>query len=338
MKIVVLGATGHLGGYTARTLCSLGHKVYAVGRRESDHGFFKSLGADYIGNFCLENPNDYKRLPQYGIDAVVHLAGTMPAHSDLTPMPYIQSIIVGMIHVCNWMIESKIKRIVFNTTPSDFCHHFKNPRPVPEDAQRSFPSDGGDHAVYAISKNTAVDLLSYYQTAFDIQPCIFRHLTVYGWHPNPYYYINGIKKILPYRQIIRRCMHSEDVEIWGNPKIQKELLYIKDFASAVLAALTNNTVCGLFNLPGKRAYTLEEQIDGLIQAYSPPAHQSKKVYCPEKKSTPQNLLLIGGASKRLNWAPEWGWENACQDMRQEQKENPLALLWGNAEPEDLLDE
>ena len=43
MKVVVLGATGHLGAYTAQRLLDEGHAVTAVGRRVSDNAFFASL-------------------------------------------------------------------------------------------------------------------------------------------------------------------------------------------------------------------------------------------------------------------------------------------------------
>lgn len=49
MKVVVLGATGHLGAYSAQRLLDEGHAVVGVGRRMSDNAFFSTLGAEYVG-------------------------------------------------------------------------------------------------------------------------------------------------------------------------------------------------------------------------------------------------------------------------------------------------
>ena len=331
-KILVIGATGHLGGETVRHLRAEGYDVVAAGHRTSDNGFFRSIGVKYIGGFSLEDSAAYACFPQ-DIDAVVHLAGSMPAHTGNSVMPFVQSIVLGMANVCEWMLKAGIKRIVFNTTPSDFCEHFGTAKPVPEDAPRSFPRGGGDHAVYAISKNAAVDILSYYQDAFGFQPCVFRHMTVYGWHPNPYYYLDGVKKVLPYRQIIRNCMKGKPIEVWGDPKRKKELLYIKDFTGAVSAAIRSGA-CGLFNLPGVRPYTLEEQIDGMISGFAPPNCRIEKIYLPDKPDSPQNLLLLGGAEDKMGWLPRWDWQHACRDMHEEMMKQPFRSLWGENDPAD----
>lgn len=328
-QIIVLGATGQLGAYAAVYLKEAGYDVVAVGHRKSDNGFFGTMGIDYIGDFELENESSYNKLPQNAY-AIVHLAGTMPAHADANPMPYVQSIIVGMVNLCEWVKTTSCRRIIFNTTPSDVCAFFGDAVPVPSDAPRSFPKDGGDHAVYAISKNTAVDILESYKYSDSISSCIFRHLTVYGYHPNPYYSLNGVKKMLPWRQILQKAQNGEPVEIWGDPTRKKELLYTKDFVKAIELAV-NSDAEGMYNLSGDRPYTLEDQIDGLIEVFSPFANRSVKVYCPEKPNTPQNLLDASKTNTILGWTPQYSWVEACHDMRKDMETEPMAQLWGKSE-------
>lgn len=325
-KIIVLGATGHLGAYTALHLSKLGYRVIAVGHRLSDNGFFAEKKIQYIGGFSLENYSSYQMLPK-NIDAVVHLAGTMPAHADATPMPYINSIIVGMVNLCEWMKSTECRRIIFNTTPSDVCAYFGTETPVKDDVPRSFPKDGGDHAIYAIAKNTAVDILEHYSYANGISSCIFRHLTVYGYQPDPYYHLNGIKKMLSWRFIQKQAMEGNTIEVWGDATYKKELLYVKDFTTAVECALKTDAK-GIFNLGGDRPYTLDEQISGLIAVFSSHKNPPSKVYCPDKPSTPQNLLDSSKARTILNWFPRYDWQSACEDMKTEMFEEPFAKLWG----------
>lgn len=323
MKALVFGATGQLGAYSAKHLLDQGHDVVAVGRRESDNGFWGSAGAEYIGGVSLEDEHCMKKLPISGIDAVVHLAGAMPAHVGTSPLPYVRSIVDGMVNVCEWMKRIGCKRIVFNTTPSDVSQHFSKD-PVPEDASVSFPHDGGDHAIYSIAKNAAVDILTHYQIAEGFKPCVFRHMTVYGWHPNQYYFKNGERRILPFRKIINDVIAGGPVEVWGNPHVRKELLYIKDFVTAIQKAVECE-VCGLFNLPGYKHYTTEDQIDGFITGFA--TKPVEKVYCPEKPSSPENLLELGGAKTQLGWTPIWNWTSACRDWAVLSRNNPFPGLW-----------
>ena len=333
MKVLVLGATGMLGGCSSIALHKAGHDVVACGRRESDNGIFATQGCRYVGGVTLEDSTSFGKLPK-DIDAVVHMAGTMPAHADSSPMPYVQSIVVGMVNLLEWMREGTCRRIVFNTTPSDVCACFGEAVPVPDDAPRSFPKDGGDHAVYAICKNAAVDILEHYKIAYGFKPIVFRHLTIYGWHPNAEYYVNGVKKILPWRQIMRKCIAGEPVEVWGDPNRKKELLYIDDFTEAIKLAVESN-VCGLFNLPGHRPYTLDEQIQGMIDAFSPCAESHRKIYLAEKPSTPQNLLDGHNVKELLGWSAMVSWPEACRRMRVVMQKNPFEMLWGNATSEDV---
>lgn len=314
MKILVFGATGQLGGASALALKSAGHEVVACGRRTVEDGRFKAAGIEYRGNVVLEDSASFDSLPT-DVDAVVHMAGAMPAQAGDSPMPFVQSIVVGMVNVCEWMRRGTCRRIVFNTTPSDIAHHFGTATPVDDDASRSFPHDGGDHAVYAICKSAAVDILEHYRIAYGLKPIVFRHLTVYGWTQDETYVINGIRKILPWRLIMNRCIAGEPVEVWGDPNRKKELLYIDDFTEAIRRACENSDVCGLFNLPGPRPYTMEEQVDGLISAFSPKEQPSKKIYCPWKPATPQNLLCGNKLERALCWKPQIDWFRACERMR-----------------------
>ena len=252
----------------------------------------------------------------------------MPAHADATPMPYVNSIIVGMVNLCEWVKSTECRRIIFNTTPSDVSKYFGTDIPVKDDVPRSFPKDGGDHAVYAIAKNAAVDILEHYAYAHGISSCIFRHLTVYGYQPNPYYFLNGIKKMLPWRFIQEQAMKGNIIEVWGDATRKKELLYVKDFTLAIACALKTDAK-GIFNLSGDRPYTLDEQVSVLIDVFGSYENPPSKVYCPDKPDTPQNLLDSTKARTILKWSPKYDWKKACEDIKREMSEEPFAKLWGS---------
>ena len=206
-------------------------------------------------------------------------------------------------------------------------------KPIDDDAIRSFPKNGNDHAVYAICKRAACDILEHEKIAESFEPCIFRHFMVYGWHPDAYYYLNGEKRMLPWRYMIRRCINGLDIEVYGDASRKKELLYIKDFTAAVVRA-ANTHICGIFNLPGYKPYSLDEMVDGIMNAFA--SKDAKKIHRTDMPDTPQ-ILLSGEKSKKiLGWSPKWTWEDACNDMRKECIENPIEMMWGKIEKDDTI--
>ncbi len=333
-KAIVFGATGQLGCYSALALKDSGYDVIAVGRRPSDGGFFATKDIKFIGGFDISRIESFDLLPNDYFDVVVNMAGTMPAHADMNMMPYVQSIVVGTVNLCNWMKGNGTKRIVFNTTPSDVVDYWDSTVPIDDDAIRSFPKNGNDHAVYAICKRAATDILEHMRIADGFEPCVFRHFMVYGWHPDAYYFLNGEKKMLPWRYMIRRCINGDGIDVYGDPTRLKELLYIKDFAAAVVKAASTH-VCGIFNLPGYKPYSLDEMVDGIMNAFA--SDDAQKTYKPEMPDTPQILLSGKKSAELLGWKPCWTWQAACEDMKKELLTNPMEMMWGKNDDEDCIE-
>ena len=133
--------------------------------------------------------------------------------------------------------------------------------------------------------------------------------------------------------MIRKCIAGDTLEVYGDAARKKELLYIKDFARAVVIA-ANSDVCGIFNLPGYKPYTLDEMTQTIFDVFS--NGTAKKVFRPDMPDTPQ-ILLSGEKSKRiLGWKPIWTWHDACVDMKKECIENPVELMWGKTDPLDII--
>lgn len=332
-RAIVFGATGQLGCYSALALKDNGYDVVAVGRRKSDNGFFATRNITFIGGVTLEQSETLDQIPVEHFDVVVNMAGTMPAHADRNMMPYVQSIMVGTVNILNWMKTVGCKRIIFNTTPSDVVDYWGTTDPIDDDAPRSFPKNGNDHAVYAICKRAATDILEHAQISDGIEPCVFRHFMVYGWHPDAYFYLDGVKRMLPWRYMIRRCIAGENLEIYGDVTRKKELLYIKDFAAAVVRA-ANTHICGIFNLPGYKPYSLQEMVDGIVGSFAKPS--TKVVARPDMPDTPQILLSHKKGESILGWKPTWTWAVACEDMKKESISNPIGQMWGKTETEDRV--
>ena len=324
-KVVIFGATGSVGAYTAMHLKNAGYDVYAVGRRKSDNDFFSKNGMTYI-SFDIKNIACFVSLPK-NIDYIVHLAGAMPAHmANYDPYEYLNSVIVGTLNVLEYARENHCKKIIFSQSIADILHLFGTQHPILDDVVREFPLKG-DHAVYSISKNTAVNLIEHYYAEYGIKRYILRLPTIYHYHPNPYYYVNGEKKWLAYRYIIDQASKGMPLQIWGNPNATKEMVYIKDLTHLIECCILSNVDGGIYNVGCGHPLSIEEQIKQIAVCFAGNTISSIE-YKPDMPSSPQFILDIEKAKKELGYNPQYTFDKLLLDFKSEMECEPFSQLWG----------
>mgnify|MGYP003302519778 CR=1 FL=1 len=325
-RIVVFGATGTLGAHIAVHLNKIGYKVFAVGHRKSDNGFFSDYGIDYI-SVDISHKEDFNLLPQNDIFAIVHFAGALPAsmkgyNADL----YVSSIVQGTLNVLEYTRKVKADRIVFPQSLFDISYLFGSKVPIPADSLRKAPLDG-DHAMYVIAKNMAVDMIEHYYEVYGIKRFILRLSRVYLYHPNPYTFTDGKKVMVSDRYLIYRAMEGKDIEIWGDPNRLLETCCVKDFLQIVEKTLTATVNGGIYNI-GSGGSTLEERIRAIIEVFSPKDNPSKIIYKPEKRNAMQFVLDIRKTINELGYVPQYSWKDYLIDFKRDMESQPFAKLWG----------
>ena len=330
--IVVFGATGNLGAYISMKLKEDGYNVIAVGGRKSDNGFFQSKGMTYY-SVNIKKPEEFDKIQVGDVYAVAHFAGSLPSRYAYDPCDLIESITVGTLNVLEFMRKHNCKKIVFPQTPYDLAAYFsqfKNGGKLEADLPRSFPLTG-DHATYTIAKNAAVDLIEHYHATYGISRFILRFFTIYQYHPNAYHFADFKKRMMPYRMLMDRASKSLPIEVWGNPSIKKEMVYIKDLTQLVSNCMASNLEGGTYNVGNGWQVSLEEQIQGIIDVFSPKDNPSKKIYCPEKPDPLQNAFDISKTVKELNFHPKYSYVESLKDFKHEMETEPFAQLWGRKE-------
>ena len=329
MKAIVFGATGNIGAYTAVHLKKQGYDVVAVGRRQSDNGFFATLGIPYY-SVDITKAGDFDILPEGPYDAVCHFASTLPSRYAFDAQELFETITIGTLHVLDWMRKVGCKTIVFPQTPSDMAKYHNQPGLIPADAPRHFPLTG-DHAVYTIAKNAAVDLMEHYRAEYGIRFFALRFFTIYQYHPNPYHYADFKRRMMPYRMLMDRASKALPIEIWGDCKKAKEMVYVKDFVRLVQCCIESGSKGGCFNVGNGWQVSLEEQILGIIEVFSPEGKRSEVIYCPEKPDPLQNAFDVTKTFSELNYHPIYSYLDQLRDFKKEMEEEPFAKLWGKKE-------
>ena len=277
--VVVFGATGNLGAYVAIDLKNHGYDVIATGHRKSDKGFFATHGIKYV-SLDINKKETFSKLPQKDVFAVAHFAGELPSRYDYQPTRLLDSIIVGTLNVLDYMVKIGAQKIVFPQTPFDLYRYHNTEMAIEPDMPREFPLTG-DHSIYTIAKNAAVDLIEHYAATYGISWYVLRFFTIYEYHPNPYHYYHYKRQMMPFRVLMDKAMKSEPIEIWGNPNRCKEIVYIKDFTQCVRKAFESSVEGGIYNVGGKETVSLEEQIRGIVEVFSPKDNPSPISYRPD---------------------------------------------------------
>ncbi|WP_186667724.1 NAD(P)-dependent oxidoreductase [Sporosarcina sp. BP05] len=328
-KVLVLGATGNLGAYSAVAFKNAGYDVIAAGKRKSDNGFYENLGIPYF-SIDIINKSDFECLKGENIDIVANFAGQLPSRDEYDPQLLIKSITEATLNILEFMREEHIKKIIFPTTPYDLFHLHGTGHPMSSDAKRSFPLTG-DHSVYAIAKNAAVDLIEHYHHEFGIDRFIFRFFTIYQYHPNAYHFADTKMRKMPYRMLMDKGLNGDPITIYGNPERVKEMVYIKDFIQAVVKAADSNLAGGFYNIAAKERVSLDQMIHGIVEVFSSEEKKSVITYDESKPDTLQSVLDMSKTQIELGYQPQYSYIDMLKDIKKEMIEEPFARLWNTKE-------
>lgn len=319
-KIIIFGASGNVGSYVTKYAAEFfqgkGFEVIATGRRETK--VFDQFGVQYVSVDML-SPADFQKLPQEDVHAVILLAATIPSYmSDYSGEKYLQTNIMGTYNVLEYCRKVKADRILFSQTVFDISlyatadsHCILKPDLAP-----NF-SYSGDHAVYVISKNTAIELLKHYYAEYGLKYFVFRFPTIYEYSPYQYYFPNGVKTMRPLYQQINRAKRGEPLQLWGDPNYAKDMVYVYDCAQMLCKACMVDRETGFYNVGTGIPVTLEEQCMAIIDVFSPPEHHSVIEYYPGK-SGGGFLMDITNAKEELGYEPVYDVHRLFEEYKHEE--------------------
>lgn len=329
-RIVIFGATGHLGANIALHLNKLDYQVIAVGHRKNDNGFFADYNIPYY-SVDVSNPSDFDVLPQENVYAILHFAGVLPAYMQdyNNATPYISTVIQGTYNVLKYTCKVGADRIVFPQSLFDINYLFGSKDPIPAESLRKAPLDS-DHAMYVIAKNAAVDMIEHFHTMYGLKRFIFRLSRVYCYVPDPYTFTDGKKTMISDRWMIYQAMQGKDLCIWGDPNRVLETCAIGDFLQIIEKSLTANCEGGLYNI-GSGGSTIEERVKAIAEVFAPEGKTINITYDSTKPNGTQFLLDYSKTSRDLGYQPKYTWKLYLQEFKREMKMQRFAKLWGREE-------
>lgn len=307
--VIVIGATGFIGLYTVEKLIESGKEVIATGRNRKVRPMLEKMGAEFI-ELDITNKKDFDKLPSKDVEGVILLAGLLPANAkvDLTENEnadeYFEVNVIGTINALEYCRRNGVRKLINCSSYSDVSGAWKKGVALKESEPRDFKFTG-DHAVYVISKNAAIDVMEYYNQQHGMQCACFRFPPVYGVGPHATIYVNGKPYKSGIQTFIEKAEKGEPIEIWGDPHITRDIIYVKDVATAFVKALESDKTYGLYNMTSGTELDLEDQVKAVIQVFGGDK-QSEIIYRPDKpNNTPSFLFDMTKAKEDFGFVPEY---------------------------------
>lgn len=265
--IIVVGASSFIGTYLVDKLMQDGYNVIGTGRYKKAKDYYESINIPFI-DLDISDKESFERLPNENIEAVVLLAALLPANSKTNdPYDYVRINIEGTLNCLEFCRKYGIKKFISTTSYSDVRNFWNKENPVSSDSLRSYRLND-DHAAYVISKNAASDFILMYNELYGMNGAIFRLPMVYGYGPHSFLLVDGKPYKSGFQIFIDKAVAGEDIEIYGDETIERDVVYVKDVAEAFSLAIKSDRTKGYYNISSGVGLTLKEQAKATIEVYS----------------------------------------------------------------------
>ena len=226
MKILVFGATGNTGQNLVKFLQAKSHEIFATGRRPNPFGeeitYFKG---------DITQGNLFDQLQSLNPEVIINLAGVQPSilpfseatDFEATMEAYIDINIKGVWRILEYARRTaSVKKYIYTTSHRDIEGHWKSFTTLDPHLLPKVNYDG-DHSMYAISKVSGMMIGDYYGNSFHFESFNLRLPMIFSVGHDPFYYVNGERRVMPFLRIIKDAKDGKAVEVLGRKKHEKGL-------------------------------------------------------------------------------------------------------------------
>lgn len=293
-KIIVLGGTGFIGKNLVNYFSK--QEKYLVTATFNKTPFLSNEKVKWV-NTDLRDPKKIKNLFQ-DIDIVIQAAATTSGAKDIIEKPY--------IHVTdNAVMNSLILREVFHSDVKHFI--FFSCTVMYPNSEKKLNEDIGIkklHKNYFGVGNTKLyieKMCEFYSNISEKKYTAIRHSNVYGPHDK-----FDLEKSHIFGASITKVANSFDnnsVEVWGDGKEKRDLLYIDDLIDFVEKTIANQKKnFEVFNCGSEDSVSINHIVKRIIYFMNP---KCKINYNKSKPSIKTNLLIdCSKARKEIGWFPK----------------------------------
>lgn len=315
--IVVIGASGFIGTYLVDELMKRNRQAFATTYGNSDMTYFSQNGVPFT-QVDMAKPQDIEKLPRENVEAVVLMSSALPVNSDTyTPQHYLSVNSMGVLNVLEYCKQNHIPKIIYGMSHFDVYGLWDTGRAISEEDARTI-NYADDHAVYIISKITAVNLVEHYRQAYGMQGITFRLPGVYGYGPHSQIFLEGKINIPRFYLFIQNALAGKPIEVWGDQTRGLDFIYVKDVVGGIISALDSDTANGLYNIASGVRTSIGDEARGIVEVFSPPGMRSEIIYRTDKPSIQITYLYdISKARRDFNYEINYPFMKMLADIKLE---------------------
>lgn len=232
MRILVTGAAGFIGSFTAHRLLDRGDEV--VGLDNLNPYYDPSLKQARLDRLTSRTGFTFAKLDladRHGVERlfrehrpqrVIHLAAQAGVrHAEKDPHSYVDSNVVGTLHILEGCRHHGVDHLVYASTSSVYGGNTRMPFSV---------HDGVDHplSLYAATKRANELMAHTYSFLFKLPTTGLRFFTVYGPWGRPDMALFKFTKAI---------LAGEPIEVFNHGRHTRDFTYVEDIAEGVVRAV-----------------------------------------------------------------------------------------------------
>lgn len=232
MKVLVTGAAGFIGSVTARQLAERSEDVIGLDNFNDYYDVrLKEARAALLepyDNFRMERldlvdrPGIEKLFAREKFDKVVHLAAQAGVRYSLeNPHSYIESNIVGTLHILEGCRHNNVEHLVYASSSSVYGANTAMPFSI---------HDNVDHplALYGVTKKANELMAHSYSNLYGLPTTGLRFFTVYGPYGRP---------DMALFKFTRNIIEGKPIDVFNYGNHKRDFTYVDDIVEGVIRTM-----------------------------------------------------------------------------------------------------
>ncbi|MCF0147284.1 MAG: NAD(P)-dependent oxidoreductase [Clostridium sp.] len=245
--IAITGGTGFIGQWILK-LYSDKYKFKVLTRSlDMSKDIYKHENIEYC---VTDYSEDSLKKELKGCNGVIHLASIRFDKNQKEKFTrYLDNIVLteNLFDVCN---ELNIKNIVFLSSRAVYGNSEET---VNIEEQKFNPMN-----LYGVSKATIELISEYYNDKYDMKIKSLRVSQVLGL---------GEREGYMFSIFLNSCLNKKTIYLYGEGKGERNYIYVKDLARAIIMSLEKNDFRGSYNIAGNRTISNSELAETMCKVF-----------------------------------------------------------------------
>ena len=294
--ILVTGAAGFIGAWTAKALVERGERVIGVANFNPYYDPRLKRPRVKIHEIDLADRAALARVFRANkIDRICHLGAQAGVRYSLqNPFAYENTNNLGTLNLLETARTAGVRSFVYASSSSVYGGNRKAPFSVKDAVNRPL-------SLYAATKRANELTAHVYHHLYGFRCTGLRFFTVYGPWGRPDMALFSFTKAI---------MEGRPIELFNRGIMRRDFTYIDDIVAGVLAALDRNTGYRIYNLGNSRPVTLGQFVRAIENSVG---RKAVKKFLPlQPGDVPATWADIDSSRRRLGFRPRIGIEAGVQ--------------------------